>query len=296
MQAGFTFLGNVACALAAYRIAKSNGWTLDEINPFPKSNTDPTGLIADGIASMPLQVVPTAASSSETKTALLLKVLGLTVLTSYVVKYGELGADVFFTPNPPLALAMVIGIPALTAYNYYNLQQQDNDGDTSNKDWFSFLNQKDGSTSMISMDTVKQYGVAGTVAYVITELAFWIVAFPLAAYALYQSTGHWPDVINDNTDRAAVLAFIFAGANIARVMVPLRLGAALALAPWVDENIIQTVFPSDNKGESTNKEGAVSTTTTTASAKQQPQQSKKQAIDVEIKKPALTSYFMTNKE
>jgi hypothetical protein len=92
------------------------------------------------------------------------------------------------------------------------------------------------------------------------------------------------------------LAFIFAGANIARVMVPLRLGAALALAPWVDENIIQPVFPSDNKGESTNKEGAVSTTTTTASAKQQPQQSKKQAIDVEIKKPALTSYFMTNKE
>ena len=35
-----------------------------------------------------------------------------------------------------------------------------------------------------------------------------------------------------------MLAFIFAGANIARAFVPLRLGAALALAPWVDENIL----------------------------------------------------------
>jgi hypothetical protein len=85
---------------------------------------------------------------------------------------------------------------------------------------------------------VKKYGVAGTVAYVLTELAFWIVAFPVAATALYQSTGHWPDVVNDNGDRGAVLAFIFAGANVARLFVPVRLGAALALAPWVDENLL----------------------------------------------------------
>ena len=84
---------------------------------------------------------------------------------------------------------------------------------------------------------VKKYGVAGTVAYVITELAFWILAFPAAAYALYNTTGHWPD-LSDNADRAAVLSFIFAGANVARLAVPLRLGAALALAPWVDENLI----------------------------------------------------------
>jgi hypothetical protein len=88
------------------------------------------------------------------------------------------------------------------------------------------------------MEDIKKYGVAGTVAYVLTELAFWIVAFPVAGTALYQSTGHWPDVFNDATDRAAVLAFIFAGANIARAFVPVRLGAALALAPWVDENIL----------------------------------------------------------
>ena len=88
------------------------------------------------------------------------------------------------------------------------------------------------------MADVKKFGVSGTLAYVLTELALWAVAFPVASTALYQTTGHWPDVFNDNSDRAAVLAFIFTGANIARLLVPLRLGAALALAPWVDENII----------------------------------------------------------
>ena len=81
-------------------------------------------------------------------------------------------------------------------------------------------------------------GVSGTVAYVLTELAFWAVAFPVASTALYRTTGHWPDVVGDGGDRAAVLAFIFGAANIARLLVPLRLGAALALAPWVDANIV----------------------------------------------------------
>ena len=40
-------------------------------------------------------------------------------------------------------------------------------------------------------------------------------------------------------DRTAVLGFIFAGANLARLAVPLRLGAAFALVPWVDENIVR---------------------------------------------------------
>jgi hypothetical protein len=97
------------------------------------------------------------------------------------------------------------------------------------------------------MADVKKFGVAGTVAYVLTELAFWAVAFPVASTALYQTTGHWPDVISDNSDRAAVVGFIFAGANIARLLVPLRLGAALALAPWVDENIINREGAADKQ-------------------------------------------------
>ena len=92
-----------------------------------------------------------------------------------------------------------------------------------------------------------KYSFQFQVAYVITELAFWAVAFPVASTSLYQTTGHWPDVINDSGDRTAVLAFIFAGANIARLLVPLRLGAALALAPWVDENIINREGTSDKQ-------------------------------------------------
>jgi len=90
----------------------------------------------------------------------------------------------------------------------------------------------------LSMADVKKFGVSGTVAYILTELLFWAIAFPVASTVLYQSSGHWPDIVHDGTDRATVVGFIFAGANIARLLVPLRLGLALALAPWVDEKII----------------------------------------------------------
>jgi hypothetical protein len=134
---------------------------------------------------------------------------------------------------------MILGIPAITAYQYYS--------------------QSDGNDAkpVLSMQDVKKYGVAGTVAYVLTELAFWVVAFPAAAYALYQSTGHWPDVINDNSDRAAVLAFIFAGANIARAFVPVRFGAALALAPWVDENLLQRLNKNSDTMDSEEKQNTI---------------------------------------
>mmetsp|Transcript_58037 Transcript_58037/g.141845 ORF Transcript_58037/g.141845 Transcript_58037/m.141845 type:complete len:574 (+) Transcript_58037:52-1773(+) len=227
MQAGLTLLGNITCMIAAYRIARSNGWNLDEVNPFPRSDSDPRGLVADGIAATPLVL----SEPVESNQVLAAKVIGATVALSYLVKYGSLGIDLPFEPNSLAALAMVVGIPGITAYQFY--QKGNADGTAAEGEPFSF---SFGDTSL-SMTDVKKYGKAGIVAYVLTELAFWIVAFPVASTALYQSTGHWPDVINDTGDRTAVLAFIFAGANVARALVPLRLGAALALAPWVDENI-----------------------------------------------------------
>jgi hypothetical protein len=227
MQAGLTLLGNITCMIAAYRIARSNEWTLDEVNPFPRSDTDPRGLVADGIAATPLVV----SEPVESNQVLAGKILGATVVLSYLVKYGSLGIDLPFEPNQAAALAMVVGIPGLTAYQFYQKSKSDGAAEEGAPFSFSF-----GDTSL-SMTDVKKYGKAGIVAYVLTELAFWIVAFPVASTALYQSTGHWPDVINESGDRAAVLAFIFAGANVARAFVPLRLGAALALAPWVDDNI-----------------------------------------------------------
>ena len=85
-------------------------------------------------------------------------------------------------------------------------------------------------------------------AYILTELAFWAVAFPVASATFYNTAGHWPDY-GDNADRAAVIAFIFAGANVARLAVPLRFAAAFAIAPWVDENIVQKLGLGGDKKE-----------------------------------------------
>lgn len=241
-QAGLTLLGNITCAIAAYRIAVSNGWTVSELNPFPTSKTSPKGIIVDNNAAMPLQLT----EQTESDATLAAKLAALTFGTAYIVKYGELGLDVPFEQNSIAAVAIVAGIPAITAFNFYNKGQLERgEGGIS----FPSFGNGDGQKSSLSMADVKKYGVSGTVAYVLTELAFWAVAFPVASTALYQSTGHWPDVISDATDRATVLGFIFAGANVARLLVPVRLGAALALAPWVDENII-------NRGGDSSKENA----------------------------------------
>jgi hypothetical protein len=252
-QAGLTLLGNLTCALAAYRIAVSNGWNIGEVIRFNREPgiTSPEGLVIDELAERPLIPRPsnggitplTFSDNNKEEVGLLGKLAAGTIALAYLTKYGELGFDIPFTADPLLAGAMVIGIPAITALAYYQLSQSEGGTIALPIPWFGG---KDGEPS-ISMTDVKKYGVAGTVAYVITELAFWVVAFPVAATALYQSTGHWPDVIHETTDRAAVLAFIFAGANVARLFVPVRLGAALALAPWVDENILnrQTAVRND---------------------------------------------------
>lgn len=51
-----------------------------------------------------------------------------------------------------------------------------------------------------------------------------------------------------------MLGFIFAGANIARLLVPLRLGAALALAPWVDDNLLSKLNKDGDELKSANME------------------------------------------
>jgi len=226
-QAGLTLLGNITCAIAAFRIAKANGWTFSEANPF-KGDDDTSGLVADGIAAEALVL----REPVESNLVLASKVAAGTLFLSYAVKYGSLGIDLPFEANSAVAVAMVLGIPGITAFSYY--QRSNASGEEGESNPFSF---QLGDTNL-SMSDVKKYGVAGTLAYVLTELAFWVVAFPVAATALYQSTGHWPDVINETVDRTAVLAFIFAGANVARLFVPVRLGAALALAPWVNENLL----------------------------------------------------------
>ncbi|CAE7245180.1 unnamed protein product [Symbiodinium natans] len=101
----------------------------------------------------------------------------------------------------------------------------------------------------ISMDDVKKYGAAGTLSYVITELIFWAVAFPTECIVYLNTAGHWPD-FSKPEESAAVFGLVFAASNIARLLLPIRFGAALAMAPWVDENIMQKF------GKQEAKEGA----------------------------------------
>lgn len=70
------------------------------------------------------------------------------------------------------------------------------------------------------------------------ELIFWAVAFPTEIFIYLQTAGHWFD-FSKPEESAAVFGMVFAASNIARLLLPLRFGAALAMAPWVDENIMQ---------------------------------------------------------
>jgi len=185
-----------------------------------------------------LKVASYRARTADLESAPLLaaKIIAATVVCSYVVKYGELALDAPFQANPVLAGAMLVAPPLLVAADLVRksepewLLQGSSDGGDGK--------QGGGLMSNLSMADVKKFGVSGTIAYVLTELAFWAVAFPAASSTFYATAGHWPDLASSPADRAAVLGFVFGAANVARLAVPLRFGAALALAPWVDENIV----------------------------------------------------------
>lgn len=258
-QAAFTFLGNATLAVAALRIAVSNGWTISELNPVPAFSAAFSRL-TDGEAPSPeeetrggfdvarLRLGPTATAELTPGPVLAAEVVLLTVLAAYLTKYGELAlapslfqssgdaastAATFIIATPPLLVlsALVSSSPDIRQGSLPPLA----------------LGDAMGSVQGLSFQDVKKYGAAGTVAYILTEFAFWAVAFPFAAWSLYSTTGHWPDVLTSSEDRVAVAGFVFAGANIARLALPLRLAAAIAFVPWVDSNITSR-FVSDGEG------------------------------------------------
>ena len=105
----------------------------------------------------------------------------------------------------------------------------------------------------MSMADVKSFGVAGTLSYVITELAFWAVAFPLA-YSWYRvAEGSWLDLSNA-ADKAKLLGAGTVFINGVRLLVPVRLAAALALAPTVEKALKSAGFDL-KKGEGGEEEG-----------------------------------------
>jgi hypothetical protein len=86
------------------------------------------------------------------------------------------------------------------------------------------------SSRGVSMAQIKSFGVAGTISYVLTELAFWAVAAPGAWFGYHATTGVW---LSWDTDRAQLAALAAAFVTGVRFAVPLRMGVALACVPLV---------------------------------------------------------------
>ena len=107
-QGFLTLLGNTTTMIAAWRIAKSNGWTLLGRSA---SDTEET---------LPLELTHLQ-HNTDSNTILLAKLVAFTVVLSYIIKYGELSLMFPATSNACIALSMIIGIPTITA-SYFALQ------------------------------------------------------------------------------------------------------------------------------------------------------------------------------
>ena len=93
-----------------------------------------------------------------------------------------------------------------------------------------------GGGGSISMEKVKAAGVSGIISYVGTEVVFWAFSLPLVISAYHSSTGEWLSISNA-LDRGRILALSATFITAIRLAVPLRLGVAVALTPWVENNI-----------------------------------------------------------
>ena len=232
-QAGLTFLGNTTLFIAALRLALANGWTLSDAIPKSLDDVNPT----TGDYKLDIERVEPV-SDLTPDLVLTGEIVAVAVGAAYLTKYGSLVALPILTqPNSILAALILLAVPATVAYTI--LPRPAFASGMGEFEGFSLPSFGGDGENAITYDDVKKFGVSGTIAYVLTELAFWAVAFPVAAALFTQANGHAPDLFNSGEDRAAVVASIFVGANVARLAVPLRFGVALAAAPWVDENIVQ---------------------------------------------------------
>jgi len=84
---------------------------------------------------------------------------------------------------------------------------------------------------------IKDAGIAGVISYAAWEVLFWAVSLPLVVGAYIAATGHTPN-LNDSTDVAQLSGEALAFVNLARLVVPVRIGLALSTIPWVQSNIV----------------------------------------------------------
>jgi hypothetical protein len=139
-QALLTCIGNTTAAIAAYRIARSNGWTPDVHETLTSAADSLSGSRTPG----QLQAAKKEESESligfedigdalagDSDYSFLIKLFVVSAVASYAIKYGELFFDFPFEANVYLSLA-VIGVPsALNAFKWYKRSQ-----DPTFEGWF----------------------------------------------------------------------------------------------------------------------------------------------------------------
>ena len=90
------------------------------------------------------------------------------------------------------------------------------------------------SGESISKNKIKEKGTSGVVSYIATELMFWAISFPIIIASYHTSTGDWLNIADD-ADKAKIFTYSAGFLTTARLLVPARLGLALALSPFVEK-------------------------------------------------------------
>ena len=150
LQALLTCVGNTTAAYAAYRIAKSNGWTWQRPEFVPallfgqevEEDLPSTVEDKDVLATNPSELLQPSsqligfedlgdALAGDNDYTFLLKLFVGSAAVSYIIKYGETWFDAPFEANGGLALAFVLVPTALNAYKWNRRSQ-----DPSFEGWF----------------------------------------------------------------------------------------------------------------------------------------------------------------
>lgn len=130
VQAGCTFVGNATLAIATYRIAASNGWTISELNPFGGAETRDEEDSGDAAFDVTRLKTESSTTSDLIPGPLLFaEVLLLTVAASFLTKYGELilAPDLFQSASSASSIAagLIVVTPPLLVVGTLIAQSKD---------------------------------------------------------------------------------------------------------------------------------------------------------------------------
>ena len=187
--------------------------------------------------------------------AFILKLALWTVSGASLIKYGEL--LIGDAPlEPDLVQAMAIITLSTTILTMYSVPSSSSEATKQYSEGVSEASADPSNKIQDMKDRIKTLGFSGTISYVLIELMFWAIAFPVALSWYRYMDGNWLD-LSDPVDKAKLLGAGTVFINIVRLLVPFRLGTAIMLAPKVEEWLGMTKIEGAQKGErstSTNSE------------------------------------------